>query len=204
MNIQKFTQKSIEAINDSEKIVSEYGNPQLDCEHFLLALLNQEGSLIAKLITKMGIDELDFTNAVIEQIQKKPKVSGGQRNVSVALNDVLLYAEDEKSLARAVSAILTKSNYSVDVVHDGEAALDYLATENYDGVILDVMMPKLDGIEVLRRMRAAGDRTPVLLLTAKLMNYLREQPTNLLPMQSQLRCYLNKFIWHILIVNLIF
>ena len=95
MNIQKFTQKSIEAINDSEKIVSEYGNPQLDCEHFLLALLNQEGSLIAKLITKMGIDELDFTNAVIEQIQKKPKVSGGQRNVSVALNDVLLYAEDE-------------------------------------------------------------------------------------------------------------
>ena len=54
----------------------------------------------------------------------------------------LLYAEDEKSLARAVSAILTKSNYSVDVVHDGEAALDYLATENYDGVILDVMMPK--------------------------------------------------------------
>jgi DNA-binding response OmpR family regulator len=79
----------------------------------------------------------------------------------------LLYAEDEKSLARAVSAILTKSNYSVDVVHDGEAALDYLATENYDGVILDVMMPKLDGIEVLRRMRAAGDRTPVLLLTAK-------------------------------------
>ena len=95
MNIQKFTQKSIEAINDSEKIVSEYGNPQLDCEHFQLALLNQEGSLIAKLITKMGIDELDFTNAVIEQIQKKPKVSGGQRNVSVALNDVLLYAEDE-------------------------------------------------------------------------------------------------------------
>ena len=95
MNIQKFTQKSIEAINDSEKIVSEYGNPQLDCEHFLLALLNQEGSLIAKLITKMGIDETDFTNAVIEQIQKKPKVSGGQRNVSVALNDVLLYAEDE-------------------------------------------------------------------------------------------------------------
>ena len=63
MNIQKFTQKSIEAINDSEKIVSEYGNPQLDCEHFLLALLNQEGSLIAKLITKMGIDELDFTNS---------------------------------------------------------------------------------------------------------------------------------------------
>ncbi len=79
----------------------------------------------------------------------------------------LLYAEDERSLARAVSAILTRNNYSVDVVHDGESALDYLETGNYDGAILDVMMPKLDGVEVLRRMRARGDRTPVLLLTAK-------------------------------------
>ena len=79
----------------------------------------------------------------------------------------LLYAEDEKSLARAVSTILTRNNYAVDVVHDGQSARDYLATENYDGAILDVMMPKLDGIEVLRRMRARGDSTPVLLLTAK-------------------------------------
>ena len=79
----------------------------------------------------------------------------------------LLYAEDEKSLARAVSTILVKNNYSVDVVYDGESALDYLATENYDGAILDVMMPKVDGFEVLRRMRQRGDRTPVLLLTAK-------------------------------------
>ena len=79
----------------------------------------------------------------------------------------LLYAEDEKSLARAVSAILTKNNYSVDVVHDGESALDYLETGNYDGAILDVMMPKKDGIRVLREMRSRGDRTPVLLLTAK-------------------------------------
>ena len=68
----------------------------------------------------------------------------------------LLYAEDEKSLARAVSAILTRNNYSVDVVHDGESALDYLETGNYDGAILDVMMPKLDGVEVLRRMRASS------------------------------------------------
>ena len=75
----------------------------------------------------------------------------------------LLYAEDEKSLARAVSTILVKNNYSVDVVYDGESALDYLSTENYDGAILDVMMPKLDGIEVLRRMRRRGDSTPVLL-----------------------------------------
>ena len=79
----------------------------------------------------------------------------------------LLYAEDERSLARAVSTILIKNNYSVDVVADGESALDYLATENYDGAILDVMMPKLDGFEVLKRMRARGDNTPVLLLTAR-------------------------------------
>ena len=79
----------------------------------------------------------------------------------------LLYAEDEKSLARAVSTILIKNNYSVDVVHDGESALDYLETGNYDGAILDVMMPKKDGIEVLKEMRSRGDRTPVLLLTAK-------------------------------------
>ena len=79
----------------------------------------------------------------------------------------LLYAEDEKSLARAVSTILMKNNYSVDVVNDGAEALDYLATENYDAVILDVMMPKKDGIQVLQELRARGDATPVLLLTAK-------------------------------------
>ena len=79
----------------------------------------------------------------------------------------LLYAEDEKALARAVSTLLVRNNYSVDVVYDGQAALDYLETENYDGAILDVMMPKVDGFEVLRRMRARGDSTPVLLLTAR-------------------------------------
>ena len=79
----------------------------------------------------------------------------------------LLYAEDEKSLARAVSTILVKNNYAVDLVYDGESALDYLETGNYDGAIRDVMMPKLDGFEVLRRMRARGDSTPVLLLTAR-------------------------------------
>ena len=55
----------------------------------------------------------------------------------------LLYAEDEKSLSKAVTTILIKNNYSVDAVYDGESALDYLATENYDGVILDVMMPRM-------------------------------------------------------------
>ena len=79
----------------------------------------------------------------------------------------LLYAEDEKSLARAVSTILTRNNYAVDTVSDGESALEWLETGNYDGVILDVMMPKKDGFEVLKAMRARGDRTPVLLLTAR-------------------------------------
>ncbi|MBR0081269.1 MAG: response regulator transcription factor [Clostridia bacterium] len=79
----------------------------------------------------------------------------------------LLFAEDERSLSRAVAAILVKNNYSVDAVYDGEEALDYLATENYDGVILDVMMPKADGFTVLKKMRAAGNHTPVLMLTAR-------------------------------------
>lgn len=79
----------------------------------------------------------------------------------------LLFAEDEKSLSRAVKAILEKSNYVVDAVYDGAEALDYLAADTYDGVILDVMMPKKDGISVLREMRSRGDTTPVLLLTAK-------------------------------------
>ena len=79
----------------------------------------------------------------------------------------LLFAEDEKSLSKAVGTILEKNNYSVDAVYDGEEALTYLSSGNYDGVILDIMMPKMDGITVLKNMRERGDRTPVLLLTAK-------------------------------------
>ena len=79
----------------------------------------------------------------------------------------LLFAEDEKSLSRAVTAILEKNKFSVDAVYDGQDALDYLRAGNYDGAILDIMMPKLDGIEVLRTIRAEGIRTPVLMLTAK-------------------------------------
>ncbi len=79
----------------------------------------------------------------------------------------LLFAEDEKSLSRAVTAILEKSNFSVDAVYDGQDALDYLRAGNYDGAILDIMMPKLDGIEVLKTIRAEGSRIPVLMLTAK-------------------------------------
>ena len=78
----------------------------------------------------------------------------------------ILLAEDERSLSRAVVALLEKHNYSADAVYDGEEALDYLEAGNYDALILDIMMPKLDGLEVLRRLRAAGNPIPVLLLTA--------------------------------------
>jgi len=79
----------------------------------------------------------------------------------------LLYAEDEKSLARAVSAILIKNNYSVDAVYDGEQALRYIRTGDYDAAILDIMMPGIDGIEVLKTIRKEGNLMPVIMLTAK-------------------------------------
>lgn len=79
----------------------------------------------------------------------------------------LLFAEDEKALSKALTAILERNNYTVDAVYDGQSALDYLVTDNYDGVILDIMMPKLDGISVLKKIRERGNLVPVLLLTAK-------------------------------------
>lgn len=79
----------------------------------------------------------------------------------------LLYAEDERSLSEAVTDVLTYHKYTVDAVYDGRDALDYAQNDVYDGIILDVMMPKLSGLEVLRQLRESGCRTPVLLLTAK-------------------------------------
>ena len=79
----------------------------------------------------------------------------------------LLFAEDERSLSRAITHILEKNCYSVDAVYDGQTALDYLENGDYDGVILDIMMPKADGISVLRTIRAKGNSVPVLMLTAK-------------------------------------
>ncbi|UJF16257.1 response regulator transcription factor [Jeotgalibaca sp. MA1X17-3] len=79
----------------------------------------------------------------------------------------LLLCEDEKELSDALVAILKFHNYSVDAVYDGEEALSYLESENYDGVILDIMMPKVDGISVLKEIRSKGNKVPVLLLTAK-------------------------------------
>ena len=79
----------------------------------------------------------------------------------------LLLAEDEKELAKALAVILKHNNYSVDTVHDGEDALCYLQNGDYDGAILDIMMPKLDGLSVLRKIREEGNCIPVLILTAK-------------------------------------
>ncbi len=79
----------------------------------------------------------------------------------------ILLAEDERSLSRAIIALLEKHNYSADAVYDGQEALDYLEAENYDAVILDIMMPRLDGLSVLRTLRERGSQIPVLLLTAK-------------------------------------
>ena len=96
MNIQKFTQKSIEAVNNSEKLVYEYGNQEMEEEHLLLALMQQEDGLIPKLIEKMGMDPKAFTNDVIARVQARTKVSGaGQIYVGKDLNNVLIHAEDE-------------------------------------------------------------------------------------------------------------
>lgn len=79
----------------------------------------------------------------------------------------ILLAEDERSLSRAVVALLERSNYAVDAVYDGVEALEYLDTGNYDALILDIMMPRMDGLSVLKQLRQRGNPIPVLILTAK-------------------------------------
>ncbi len=79
----------------------------------------------------------------------------------------LLFAEDTKDLSRAVCAVLSHEGYDVDPVYDGEEALEHLSVDSYDAIVLDIMMPKADGLEVLSSLRAQGIVTPVLLLTAK-------------------------------------
>lgn len=79
----------------------------------------------------------------------------------------LLLAEDEKELSNALMVILKHNNFSVDAVYNGLDALDYISLGKYDGVILDIMMPGLDGISVLKKVRATGNSVPILLLTAK-------------------------------------
>ena len=79
----------------------------------------------------------------------------------------LLYAEDERALSEAVSDILTYHKYSVDTVDNGQDALDYALLQHYDAIILDIMMPGMDGLTVVRELRQRGCGVPVLLLTAK-------------------------------------
>ncbi|MCI9634279.1 MAG: response regulator transcription factor [Ruminococcus sp.] len=79
----------------------------------------------------------------------------------------ILYAEDEVSMSEAVTDILTYHHYMVDAVYDGEEALDYARTGEYDGIILDIMMPGKNGFQVLEQLRREGCRIPILLLTAK-------------------------------------
>ena len=95
MNISKFTQKSIEAVNSLEKLAYEYGNQEIEKEHLLYALLKQEDSLILKMIEKMEIDKTYFTDAVESALEKRTKVSGGQVYIGQYLNKVLVQAEDE-------------------------------------------------------------------------------------------------------------
>ena len=79
----------------------------------------------------------------------------------------ILLAEDDRDLNNAVRALLVRSGYQVDAVYDGQEAVDYVRAEPYDGMILDWMMPRKDGVEALRQMRAEGISTPCLLLTAR-------------------------------------
>ncbi|MBQ9793765.1 MAG: response regulator transcription factor [Clostridia bacterium] len=79
----------------------------------------------------------------------------------------ILLAEDERSLAKALVKIFEKNHYSADAVYNGQDALDYLESGNYDVAVLDVMMPVMDGITVLKKIRAGGNQIPVMILTAK-------------------------------------
>ena len=97
----------------------------------------------------------------IEKSENFSTGRGGDRRMR------LLLAEDEEELNQALAAVLQHNNYSVDCVYDGQEALDYLENAEYDGVILDIMMPKKNGLEVLKTIRSQKNSVPVLLLTAK-------------------------------------
>ena len=89
------------------------------------------------------------------------------RKTKGCINMRILLAEDEKALAKAIVKIFEKNNYSIDAVYDGEDALAYIESGNYDAAVLDIMMPKMDGITVLKKVRSLGNQIPILMLTAK-------------------------------------
>ena len=95
MNINKFTQNSMQAVQNCEKIAYDYGNQELAQEHLLYALVTQDDSLILKLLEKMSIQGSLFINRVEELLNKRPKVQGGQVFVGQDLNNALIHAEDE-------------------------------------------------------------------------------------------------------------
>ena len=103
MNINKFTQKSLQAVQNCERIAMDYGNQEIAQEHLLYALLTQDDSLIAKLMEKMGLDKNLIINRVEEAIQKRPKVQGGQQYVGQDLNNALVHGEDEAKAMGDVS-----------------------------------------------------------------------------------------------------
>ena len=97
----------------------------------------------------------------------------------------ILLAEDDKAINRVIVRRLKWEGYSVDACFDGQEALDYLAAVEYDAVILDVMMPKVDGFEVLTQMRERGDKTPTLFLTVLILSKKLSHLTDMLLSQQQ-------------------
>ena len=95
MNIQKFTQNSLQAVQGCEKVAYEYGNQEVEQEHLLYALITQEDGLILKLLEKMNISKEMFVNRVEEGLRKRTKVQGGQLYIGRDLNTALIHAEDE-------------------------------------------------------------------------------------------------------------
>lgn len=95
MNINKFTQSSMAAVQNLEKIAADYGNQEIEQEHLLYSLLTIDDSLILKLIEKMGITKETMMNRVEELLRKRPKVQGGQMYIGQNLNNVLIHGEDE-------------------------------------------------------------------------------------------------------------
>ena len=100
MNINKFTQNSLQAVQNCEKIAADNGNQELAQEHLLYALLTQDDSLILKLLEKMEIQKELFINRVEEALRKRTKVQGGQVYIGQDLNKALIHAEDESTLKR--------------------------------------------------------------------------------------------------------
>ena len=95
MNINKFTQSSMAAVQGCEKVAMDYGNQEVEQEHLLYALLTIDDSLILKLFEKMGISKETIINRVEEALRKRPKVQGGQMYIGQNLNNVLVHGEDE-------------------------------------------------------------------------------------------------------------